>query len=201
MATACAQHFSMHMQVNELQVLKRFAEICQKSSLHGKYDGSKSYIQSSGNKRDRNGPSSIDPPSAKKKRHLLIPENRKAVAKIHGDWMLVKVLKYNKRKHQYIVEDGDEVAKDNEKASVEQDEIIVLPTEEELTHKKPFAKNARVLACFPKTSSFYLATVAKKCEKKSFEYSLRFDGDDEASNGDIRILKVPACEVVEAPYC
>ncbi|CAK9047237.1 Superoxide dismutase [Mn] [Durusdinium trenchii] len=99
-----------------------------------------------------------------------------------------------------MVEDGDEMAKESAHFDVNQDEIIVLPTPEEVLSSKPFPKGARVLARFPKTSTFYDATVVKRVEhhKKLPEYCVRFDDDERDATGEIRVVKVVADEAAQS---
>uniref|UniRef100_A0A7S2RMR3 SGF29 C-terminal domain-containing protein n=1 Tax=Mucochytrium quahogii TaxID=96639 RepID=A0A7S2RMR3_9STRA len=205
LASACARHFSNHVMVNETQVLNSFIEYCHNpnapSKKRGRYNGFVGKPGATGLGGGKRGnPASVgEEPASKKKRHTVIPEGRKAVSKINDNWMLTRVIKYMKRKKMYKVEDADEMAKDALHFEVHPDEIILLPTAEEIASRKAIPKHSRVLARFPKTTTFYAATVVKKIErgKKTPDYCLRFDDDERDATGEIRSLKVSALEVVE----
>ena len=94
------------------------------------------------------------------------------------------------------MEDADELSKDRLTFELDQDCVIGLPTDEDLVGKRAFPKGCRVLARFPKTSTFYPATVVKRTDKR---YNLRFDDDEKGPDGNVRVMKVICNEVVSEP--
>ncbi|GBG29705.1 SAGA-associated factor 29 [Hondaea fermentalgiana] len=221
LASKCAQHFLCHYEVDEGEVLKSFVNFCQNpnaTSARGKnaaqipsgLQNRAASTASTGRPMKRsassvgagsgsasNGTVSAEPPS-KKRKQQVVPEGRLVAAKIKDNWMLCRVVKYTKRKRVYKVEDADEMAKEKVTFDVAHDDLIVLPTEDELAQVRPLNKGTRVLARFPKTSTFYDATVVRKVEKSKrlIAYGLRFDGDDRDEKGAIRVVEVSAEEVV-----
>lgn len=94
------------------------------------------------------------------------------------------------------VEDADELSKDRQCFEQMENHVIALPTDAELSKRRGLPKGCRVLARFPKTSTFYPATVVKCTEKRC---SLRFDDDEKGPDGNVRIVKVSSNEVVVEP--
>jgi len=209
LAAKCAQHFLCHYEIDEGDVLRSFVDFCQNPTTTARSKQATQFppdlqsraASSSASKPLKRTASNMDdaePPAKRKKQQNPIPEGRLCAAKIKDNWMLTRVVKFIKRKRLYKVEDADEMAKEKAIFEVNHDDLIVLPNEEELGQRRAFNKGTRVLARFPKTSTFYDATVVRKVEKNKrvVEYSLRFDGDDRDDNGAIRVVKVSAEEVV-----
>jgi len=94
------------------------------------------------------------------------------------------------------VEDADELSKERITFELTQECVIGLPTDDDLQGKRPYPRGCRVLARFPRTSTFYPATVVKRSDKK---YSLRFDDDEKGTDGLVRMMKVVCNEVVSEP--
>lgn len=203
LANTCANHFALHLEVNEAQVLAQFVEYCKNlgSGKGGAGDrGGKHSDKSSSSRNDDASEMDYDGELKKKaKAHPLSPGERVA-AKIGKDWMLTRVLKYSKRKKMYKVEDADELTVDPAVYDVPQDSVIIIPKPDKPeTLAREFPRGARVLALFPGTSTFYAATVAKKFERpkgKLNEYGLRFDDDEKDANGDVRMKRISAYDVV-----
>ena len=195
LASSCAKHFQAHYEVDEQQVLSNFEAYIVNPNAAKRGAGSGNVSPQAGAKRALGSPDDEDGPN-KKRRGLPIPENRLVAAKVSDNYILARVLKYLKRKKMYRVEDADEVTKDRPTFELLQEHVVMLPTEEELLTKKSYPKGARVLARFPKTSTFYPATVVKRADKS--KYHLRFDEDEAGPDGNIRVMKVSAVEVVTA---
>jgi len=212
LASSCAKHFMVHLDVDEGQVLANFeAYIINPNSVKrsgGALNGVSHASSAPGGKRplsattttnssssssSSSAASTADEPPAKKKRHVQIPEGRLVAAKVKDNYILARITKYVKRKKAYRVEDADEMARERVSFELSQDQLIVLPTEEELVSRKALPKGARVLARFPKTSTFYPATIAKRADKN--KYGVRFDDDEKGPDGNIRVVKVNATEV------
>jgi len=208
LACTCAQHFALHLEVNEQQVLTQFVEFCNalektgKNDVNGKHlldfdNGVSGYGSGTGN-------DSADGDLKKKKgKGHPFPVGDKVAAKIGGEYMLTRIIKHSKRKKQYKVEDADELTEDPATYDINQDYVIAIPKPgQPETLGREYPRGARVLALFPGTSTFYAATVAKKFERpkgRIFEYGLRFDDDEKDANGEVRMKKISAYEVVAPP--
>lgn len=143
----------------------------------------------------------------------FIPEGRKAAAKLEEDmWALVKVLRYSKRSKLYTVEDIDDSADIKKEHSVAREQVIPLPGGDYFP--AAYMVGDRVLAVFPSTTSFYPATVVKVNKRNSSglganktssnginrsicDYTLRFDDDDEGSDGEVDVKKIKGELVID----
>jgi hypothetical protein len=135
----------------------------------------------------------------------IVEEGRKVAAKLNDGWMMMTVLKFNKRTRLYTLEDADDQAEEKEEHEVARDLVVPLACPE---YTPPvFSASARVLAVYPGTTSFYPATVqkamkrpipsAKQTGKPVYDYMLQFEDDDEGSDGETVLRKVKGDFVIE----
>lgn len=214
LASACAKHFAMQLQVDELKVLSDFVNYC--NNIRGTTSqpevglGLSSNTPGAFNAKSVNGTdyhsfadggAREDMETKRRKIHPL-PNGRKVAAKINNEWMLTRILKFSKRKKSYKVEDADEMTDDPFVYDVHQDLIICLPDPSDGSPAPQFLRGDRVLALFPGTSTFYAATVAKRFDKpkgRIQEYGLRFDDDEKDATGEVRMNRINAFDIVEYP--
>jgi len=135
----------------------------------------------------------------------IVEEGRKVAAKLEDGWMMMTIIKFNKRTRMYTLEDADEQAESKDEHEVARDSVIPLASPE---YTPPaFQPGTRVLAVYPKTTSFYPAVVtktmkraiasAKQNGKPVYDYMLQFDGDEEDEEGGLLIHKVKGDFVIE----
>mmetsp|Transcript_14215 Transcript_14215/g.25467 ORF Transcript_14215/g.25467 Transcript_14215/m.25467 type:complete len:239 (+) Transcript_14215:650-1366(+) len=195
LASTCAKHFMSNLEVNENHVLSNFENYIVNPNAAKTAPGTSNGANGGpSNKRplDPSGDHSEEPGPKRKK--AVIAEGRLVAARVNDNYILARVIKYLKRKRTYRVEDADEMTRERLTYELPQDYVLALPTEEEVAARRSFPKGARVLARFPKTSTFYPATVVKRADKQ--RYSLRFDDDEKGPDGSVRIMKVNTVEVV-----
>ena len=178
------------------------------SGVNGeKPNAGKSLGNSTGNSsKRRKASSSTAMTAAPSMQFPIVEEGRKAAARWEDEWIMMTVLKYNKRSKVYILEDADDQAERKEEHEVPKDMVIPLASPE---YSPPlFPAGSRVLAVFPGTTSFYPAVVIKSIKrapsstsklngKALYDYSLQFDDDEEDEDGDVVVKKVKGDFVIE----
>lgn len=190
LAIMCAQHFDEHLHPDEDTTISNFEMYCARLQQRKKPRGTKE-------KKVPNGDSESN---RKRQREAEIPPDTRVAARINGEWMLNRVIKFKKRPKVYRVEDADELSTESPALyDVPQSDVLPLPPSDEEDARR-FPAGARVLALYPRTSTFYAATVVKRIEKarsKAVEYGLRFDDDEKDTNGKVKMKRVKALAVVE----
>jgi len=139
--------------------------------------------------------------------YSIVEEGRRVAAKLEDEWIMMTVIKFNKRTKVYTLEDADDQADKTDSLEVPRDFVIPLASPE---YSPPmFPVGSRVLAVFPGTTSFYPAVVAKVTKrplstakqqtmKPIYDYVLQFDDDDE-EGGEAVPRKVKGDVVIEDP--
>jgi hypothetical protein len=201
LAILCAHHFGGHLDVDEESTIANFMTFCTKlekrsAAAAGLGPGDESSGKGGATSNGGSGGKS----HKRERTHKEIAPGRRVAAKITGEWMLTRVIKFKKRAKIYKVEDADELTEDPMTYDVPMDHV--LPLSEPSDADKPlFPRGSRVLALFPRTSTFYAATVAKRIEKgknnRVVEYGLRFDDDEQDARGKVKVKAVRAQDVVE----
>lgn len=201
LAILCAHHFGGHLDVDEEATVTNFMSFCTK--LEKRSAAAAGLGPAGGEESGKGGAVSNGTSGKSRKRERSekeIAPGRRVAAKITGEWMLTRVIKFKKRSKMYKVEDADELTEDPMTYDVPMDHVLPL-SEPEDADRRLFPRGSRVLALFPRTSTFYAATVAKRIEKgksnKVVEYGLRFDDDEKDARGEIKVKAVRAIDVVE----
>jgi len=144
-----------------------------------------------------------DHSGSKRARFAEIPEGRLVVSKIENEWILTRVVKHLKRRREYCVEDADEMARERATFDRPEDEVIMLPNQEEVDASSRIPPGSRILARYPGTTTFYDAVVVSfetDPDNLLFEYNVRFDDDERDSSGQTITKSVKPTEVVLAPF-
>ena len=145
---------------------------------------------------------SQDGQSAKRKRpntpFRVLESGTRAAALIKDDWVLTNVVKYNKRKKTYDLEDADEEAEQRQISDVKREYVLGLPSEGDIEDQDVLADGTRVLAMYPGTTSFYPAEIVRMAKTKVRAYFVYFD-DDEDDDGTLRQMRVNASLCVFLP--
>ncbi|KAK1608082.1 hypothetical protein QYE76_031755 [Lolium multiflorum] len=120
------------------------------------------------------------------------------------EWFVVKVLHFDKETKEFEV--LDEEPGDDEESTAQKFErkyklpmsyIIPFPKKGDPSSAQDFGQGRQVLAVYPGTTALYRATVASHRKRKSDDYHLLFDDDEE--DGNLPERAVPFYRVVALP--
>ncbi|KAJ1265316.1 hypothetical protein BS78_08G067800 [Paspalum vaginatum] len=116
------------------------------------------------------------------------------------EWFVVKVIHFDKETKEYEVldeEPGDDEESTQKKYKLPMSCIIPFPKKGDPSSAPDFGQGRQVLAVYPGTTALYRATVASHRKRKSDEYILEFDDDEE--DGSLPQRAVPFYRVVALP--
>ncbi|XP_066384910.1 SAGA-associated factor 29 homolog A-like [Miscanthus floridulus] len=121
----------------------------------------------------------------------------------NDEWFVVKVIHFDKETKEYEVLD-EEPGDDEEstqmyerKYKLPMSSIIPFPKKGDPLSAPDFGQGRQVLAVYPGTTALYRATVASHRKRKSDDYILEFDDDEE--DGSLPQRAVPFYRVVALP--
>ncbi|CAN6338181.1 unnamed protein product [Urochloa humidicola] len=98
------------------------------------------------------------------------------------EWFVVKVIHFDKATKEYEVldeEPGDDEESTQKKYKLPMSCIIPFPKKGDPSSAPDFGQGRQVLAVYPGTTALYRATVASHRKRKSDDYILEFDDDEE----------------------
>ncbi|KAG2620438.1 SAGA-associated factor 29 homolog A-like isoform X4 [Panicum virgatum] len=116
------------------------------------------------------------------------------------EWFVVKVIHFDKETKEYEVldeEPGDDEESTQKKYKLPMSCIIPFPKKGDPSSAPDFGQGRQVLAVYPGTTALYRATVASHRKRKSDDYILEFDDDEE--DGSLPQRAVPFYRVVALP--
>uniref|UniRef100_K3Z8S1 SGF29 C-terminal domain-containing protein n=1 Tax=Setaria italica TaxID=4555 RepID=K3Z8S1_SETIT len=116
------------------------------------------------------------------------------------EWFVVKVIHFDKETKEYEVldeEPGDDEESTQKKYKLPMSCIIPFPKKGDPSSAPDFGHGRQVLAVYPGTTALYRATVASHRKRKSDDYILEFDDDEE--DGSLPQRAVPFYRVVALP--
>ncbi|XP_021321857.1 SAGA-associated factor 29 isoform X5 [Sorghum bicolor] len=116
------------------------------------------------------------------------------------EWFVVKVIHFDKETKEYEVldeEPGDDEESTQKKYKLPMSYIIPFPKKGDPSSAPDFGQGRQVLAVYPGTTALYRATVASHRKRKSDDYILEFDDDEE--DGSLPQRAVPFYRVVALP--
>ncbi|XP_066358738.1 SAGA-associated factor 29 homolog A-like isoform X3 [Miscanthus floridulus] len=116
------------------------------------------------------------------------------------EWFVVKVIHFDKETKEYEVldeEPGDDEESTQKKYKLPMSYIIPFPKKGDPSSAPDFGQGRQVLAVYPGTTALYRATVASHHKRKSDDYILEFDDDEE--DGSLPQRAVPFYRVVALP--
>lgn len=118
------------------------------------------------------------------------------------EWVIVKVTNFEKDTKMFDVLDeepgDDEEGGGQRKYKLPWSHIIPFPKRNEPASTPDFPPGRQVLAVYPGTTALYKATVLQPRKKKTDDYMLEFD-DDEEEDGSLPSRSVPFHRVVALP--
>ncbi|XP_062215248.1 SAGA-associated factor 29 homolog A isoform X2 [Phragmites australis] len=119
------------------------------------------------------------------------------------EWFVVKVIQFDKETKEYEVldeepgDDEESTQKYERKYKLPMSCIIPFPKKGDPSSAPDFGQGRQVLAVYPGTTALYRATVASHRKRKSDDYMLEFDDDEE--DGSLPQRAVPFYRVVALP--
>ncbi|XP_078157944.1 SAGA-associated factor 29 homolog A-like isoform X4 [Carex rostrata] len=116
------------------------------------------------------------------------------------EWFIVKVTHFDRDTKEFEVldeEPGDDEETMQKKYSLPMTQIIPFPKKSDPSSAPEFSQGQQVLAVYPGTTALYKATVVNSHRKKSDDYVLEFDDDEE--DGSLPQRSVPFFKVVPLP--
>ncbi|XP_066358737.1 SAGA-associated factor 29 homolog A-like isoform X2 [Miscanthus floridulus] len=119
------------------------------------------------------------------------------------EWFVVKVIHFDKETKEYEVldeepgDDEESTQKYERKYKLPMSYIIPFPKKGDPSSAPDFGQGRQVLAVYPGTTALYRATVASHHKRKSDDYILEFDDDEE--DGSLPQRAVPFYRVVALP--
>ncbi|XP_066353954.1 SAGA-associated factor 29 homolog A-like isoform X5 [Miscanthus floridulus] len=119
------------------------------------------------------------------------------------EWFVVKVIHFDKETKEYEVldeepgDDEESTQKYERKYKLPMSYIIPFPKKGDPSSAPDFGQGRQVLAVYPGTTALYRATVASHRKRKSDDYILEFDDDEE--DGSLPQRAVPFYRVVALP--
>ncbi|RCV18573.1 hypothetical protein SETIT_3G311800v2 [Setaria italica] len=119
------------------------------------------------------------------------------------EWFVVKVIHFDKETKEYEVldeepgDDEESTQKYERKYKLPMSCIIPFPKKGDPSSAPDFGHGRQVLAVYPGTTALYRATVASHRKRKSDDYILEFDDDEE--DGSLPQRAVPFYRVVALP--
>ncbi|KAG5534796.1 hypothetical protein RHGRI_022791 [Rhododendron griersonianum] len=118
------------------------------------------------------------------------------------EWFVVKVLHFGRETKEVEVLDeepgDDEEGGSQRKYKLPISEIIPFPKRNDISGVQDFRPGEKVLALYPDTTALYKATVVQPRKRKTDDYVLVFD-DDEDEDGSLPLRVVPFHRVVGLP--
>jgi len=135
-------------------------------------------------------------------------KGEQVAAKVKSDdekdeWFVVKVIHFDKETREFEVldeepgDDEESAQKFERKYKLPMSHIIPFPKKGDPSSAQDFGQGRQVLAVYPGTSALYRATVASHRKRKSDDYHLLFDDDEE--DGNLPERAVPFYRVVALP--
>ncbi|KAL2500112.1 SGF29 tudor-like domain [Abeliophyllum distichum] len=117
------------------------------------------------------------------------------------EWFIVKVIHFDKETREFEVLDeepgDDEESSGQRKYKLHMSHIIPFPKRADPTNAQDFPLGKHVLAVYPGTTALYKATVVQTRKRKTDDYVLEFDDDEE--EGSLPQRLVPYHRVVPLP--
>jgi SAGA-associated factor 29 len=117
------------------------------------------------------------------------------------EWFIVKVTHFDRDAKEFEVldeESGDDEETMQKKYRLPMSQILPFPKKSDPSSAREFSQGQQVLAVYPGTTALYKATVVNSHrKKKSYEYALEFDDDEE--DGSLPQRSVPFYKVVPLP--
>ncbi|KAL3829549.1 hypothetical protein ACJIZ3_018351 [Penstemon smallii] len=116
------------------------------------------------------------------------------------EWFVVKVIHFDKETRVFEVldeEPGDDEEGNEQRHKVPMSQIIPFPRRTDLSTAQDFPPGKHVLAVYPETTALYKATVVQARKRKTDDYILEFDDDEE--DGSLPQRSVPFHRVVPLP--
>ncbi|XP_008804219.2 SAGA-associated factor 29 homolog A-like [Phoenix dactylifera] len=116
------------------------------------------------------------------------------------EWFIVKVIHFDKDAKEFEVldeEPGDDEESVQRKYKLPMSRIIPFPKKNDPSSALDFLPGRQVLAVYPGTTALYKATVVNHRKRKSDDYVLEFDDDEE--DGSLPQRSVPFYKVVPLP--
>ncbi|KAK4426113.1 SAGA-associated factor 29A [Sesamum alatum] len=117
------------------------------------------------------------------------------------EWFVVKVIHFDKETREFEVLDeepgDDEEGSGQRKYKLPMSHIIPFPKRTDLSSVTDFPPGKHVLAVYPETTALYKATVVQARKRKTDDYILEFDDDEE--DGSLPQRSVPFHRVVPLP--
>lgn len=119
------------------------------------------------------------------------------------EWFVVKVIHFDKETKEFEVldeepgDDDESGQKFERKYKLPMPYIIPFPKKGDPSSAQDFGQGRQVLAVYPGTTALYRATVAAHRKRKSDDYLLWFDDDEE--DGNLPQRAVPFYKVVALP--
>lgn len=118
------------------------------------------------------------------------------------EWFVVKVIHFDRETREFEVLDEepgeDEEGGGQRKYKLAMSHIIPFPKRNDPTGAQDFLPRKQVLAVYPGTTALYKATVVQHRRRKTDDYVLEFD-DDEEEDGSLPQRVVPFHRVVGLP--
>lgn len=118
------------------------------------------------------------------------------------EWFVVKVIHFDRDTREFEVLDedpgDDEEGGEPRKYKLAMSHIIPFPKRNEPTGAQDFHPGKQVLAVYPETTALYKATVVQPRQRKTDNYVLEFD-DEEEEDGSLPHQVVPFHRVVALP--
>lgn len=117
------------------------------------------------------------------------------------EWFIVKVIHFDRETREFEVLDeepgDDEEPAGQRKYKLSMSHIIPFPKRNDPSTAQDFPPGKHVLAVYPGTTALYKATVVNTRKRKTDDYMLEFDDDEE--DGSLPQRNVPFHKVVALP--
>lgn len=117
------------------------------------------------------------------------------------EWLIVKVTNFDRETKEFEVLDeepgDDEESGGQRKYKVPVSHVIPFPKQNDPSSAQDFPPRSHVLAVYPGTTALYKATVVNSRKRKTDDYLLEFDDDEE--DGTMPQRNVPFYNVVPLP--
>lgn len=117
------------------------------------------------------------------------------------EWLIVKVTHFDRETREFEVLDeepgDDEEGGGQRKYKLPMSHIIPFPKRNDPSSAQDFLPGKHVLAVYPSTTALYKATVVQARKRKTDDYILEFDDDEE--DGSLPQRSVPFHRVVALP--
>ncbi|XP_024358838.1 SAGA-associated factor 29 homolog A isoform X2 [Physcomitrium patens] len=120
----------------------------------------------------------------------------------NDEWIVVKLTKHDREANRFEVidEEPDDEGNGQRKYKLPPSQIIPFTKRSDVSNAPDFPVGSQVLAVYPGTTALYKASVVgPQRKKRSDEYSLEFDGDEEEGVAGLPTKIVPFYHVVQLP--